>query len=102
MQHAYVHQPSQPKLKKGITTPSSPRKRANVAWSEGLVRISANCFSVGTWMRSMFPFSTLFQEVVPHFYVFGSGVKHEVFGESNNTRAITHERYSGTLLTKIT
>jgi hypothetical protein len=44
---------------KGKTTPSSPRKRANVAWSKGLVRISASCFSVGTWMRSMFPFSTL-------------------------------------------
>jgi hypothetical protein len=24
-----------------------------------LVRISASCFSVGTWMRSMFPYSTL-------------------------------------------
>jgi hypothetical protein len=44
---------------KGKTTPSSPRKRANVAWSKGLVRLSASCFSVGTWMRSMFPFSTL-------------------------------------------
>jgi hypothetical protein len=44
---------------KGKTTPSSPRKRANVAWSNGLVRISASCFSVGTWTRSMFPFSTL-------------------------------------------
>jgi hypothetical protein len=38
---------------------SSPRKHANVAWSKGFVRISASCFSVGTWMRSMFPFSTL-------------------------------------------
>jgi hypothetical protein len=44
---------------KGKSTPSSPRKRANVAWSKGLVRISASCFSVGTSMRSMFPFSTL-------------------------------------------
>jgi hypothetical protein len=44
---------------KGKTTPSSPRKRVNVTWSKGLVRISASCFSVGTWMRSMFPFSTL-------------------------------------------
>jgi hypothetical protein len=44
---------------KGKTTPSSPRKRINVAWSNGLVRISASCFSVGTWMRSMFPFWTL-------------------------------------------
>jgi hypothetical protein len=44
---------------KGKTTPNSPRKRANVAWSKGLVRISASFFSIGTWMRSMFPFSTL-------------------------------------------
>jgi hypothetical protein len=27
------------------------------------------------------------QKVVPHFYVFGSGVKHEVFGNTNGTRA---------------
>jgi hypothetical protein len=32
------------------------------------------------------------QEVVPHFYVFGSGVKHMVFGNTNDTCAITHER----------
>jgi hypothetical protein len=44
---------------KGKTNPSSPRKRGNVAWSKGLVRISASCFYVGTWMRSMFLFSTL-------------------------------------------
>jgi hypothetical protein len=42
------------------------------------------------------------QEVVPHFYVFGFGVKHGVFGNTNSTRAITHERYMGTLLTKVT
>jgi hypothetical protein len=40
------------------------------------------------------------QEVVTHFYVFGSGVEHWVFGNNNGTRAITHERYTGTLLTK--
>jgi hypothetical protein len=42
------------------------------------------------------------QKVVPHFYVFGSGVEHRVFGYTNGTRAITHERYMGTLLTKVT
>jgi hypothetical protein len=42
------------------------------------------------------------QEVVPHFYVFGSGLEHRVFGNTNGTRAITHERYIGTLLTKVT
>jgi hypothetical protein len=42
------------------------------------------------------------QEVVPHFYIFGSGVKHEDFGNTDGTRAITHERYMGTLLTKVT
>jgi hypothetical protein len=35
--------------------------------------------------------------VVPHFYMFGSGVKHGVFGNTDGTRAITHERYMGTL-----
>jgi hypothetical protein len=40
--------------------------------------------------------------VVHHFYVFGSGVKHWIFGNTNGTRAITHERYMGTLLTKVT
>jgi hypothetical protein len=44
---------------KGKMTPCSPRKQANVAWSKGLVRISTSCFSIGTWIRSMFPFSTL-------------------------------------------
>jgi hypothetical protein len=42
------------------------------------------------------------QKVVPHLYVFSSGVKHRIFGNTNGTRAITHERYMGTLLTKIT
>jgi hypothetical protein len=42
------------------------------------------------------------KEVVLHFYVFGLGVKHRVFGNTNGTRAITHERYMGTLLTKVT
>jgi hypothetical protein len=41
-------------------------------------------------------------KVIPHFYVFGSGVKHGIFGNTNGTRAVTHERYMGTLLTKIT
>jgi hypothetical protein len=40
--------------------------------------------------------------VVPHFYMFGSGVKHRIFGNTNSTRAITHERHMGTLLTKVT
>jgi hypothetical protein len=42
------------------------------------------------------------QEVVPHFNMFSSRVKHGVFGNTNGTRAITHERYMGTLLTKVT
>jgi hypothetical protein len=42
------------------------------------------------------------QKVVAHFYMFGSGVKHGVFGNTNGTRAITHEMYMGTLLTKVT
>jgi hypothetical protein len=46
--------------------------------------------------------SIISQKVVPHFYVFGSRVKHKIFGNTNGTHAITHERYLGTLLTKIT
>jgi hypothetical protein len=34
--------------------------------------------------------------------MFGSGVKHGVFCNTNGTCAITHERYMGTLLTKVT
>jgi hypothetical protein len=40
------------------------------------------------------------KKVVPHFYVFGSRVKHWIFVNTNGTRAVTHERYMGTLLTK--
>jgi hypothetical protein len=42
------------------------------------------------------------QEMVPHIYMFGSGVKHGIFGNTNGTHAITHERYMRTLLTKVT
>jgi hypothetical protein len=42
------------------------------------------------------------QEVVPHLYIFGFGVKHGIFGNTNGTRAIRHERNMGTLLTKVT
>jgi hypothetical protein len=40
--------------------------------------------------------------VVPHFYMFGSGVKHRIFGNTNGSRAITHKRHMGTLFTKVT
>jgi hypothetical protein len=40
-------------------TPSSPRKRVKVAWSRGLVKISASWSCVGTWIKIIFPFSTL-------------------------------------------
>jgi hypothetical protein len=46
------------KTQKGKTTPRSPCKRTNIAWSKGLIRIRQVAF-FGTWMRSMFPFSTL-------------------------------------------
>jgi hypothetical protein len=41
------------------------------------------------------------QKVVPHFYVFGSRVKHEIFGNTNGT-VLSHMRYMGTVLTKST
>jgi hypothetical protein len=40
--------------------------------------------------------------VVHHLYMFGSRVKHGVFGNTDGNRAITHERYMGTLVTKVT
>jgi hypothetical protein len=40
-------------------TPSSPRKRVKVAWSRGSVKISASWSCVGTWIKAIFPFSTL-------------------------------------------
>jgi hypothetical protein len=40
-------------------TPSSPRKRVKVAWSRGLVKISASWSCVGTWIKAIFPFSML-------------------------------------------
>jgi hypothetical protein len=39
-------------------TPSSPRKRVKVAWSRGLVKISASWSCVGTCIKAIFPFST--------------------------------------------
>jgi hypothetical protein len=36
------------------------------------------------------------QKVVPHFYMFSSGVKHGIFGNANGTRVITYERHMGT------
>jgi hypothetical protein len=45
-------------LKKS-NTPSSPRKRVKVAWSRGLVKISASWSCVGTSIKAIFPFSTL-------------------------------------------
>jgi hypothetical protein len=36
-----------------------PRKRVKVAWSRGLVKISASWFCMGTWIKAIFPFSTL-------------------------------------------
>jgi hypothetical protein len=91
------------KAQKGKTTPSSPCKRTNVAWSKSLVRLSASYFSVGIWMRSMFPFSTL---SLRKWYLTSICLvlefSTEFIGNTNGTRAITHERYMGTLLTKVT
>jgi hypothetical protein len=40
-------------------TPTSPHKRVKVAWSRGLVKISASWLCVGTWIKVIFPFSML-------------------------------------------
>jgi hypothetical protein len=97
----YIKLPT--KVQKGKTTPSSARKRANVDWSKGLVRISASYFSVGTWMRSMFPFSTMsLRKWHLTFICLVLECSKGVFGNTNGTRAITHERNMGTFLTKDT
>jgi hypothetical protein len=41
------------------------------------------------------------QEMIPHFYMFGSGVKHWVFGYAYGTGAITKKWDLGALLTKV-
>jgi hypothetical protein len=40
-------------------TPSSPRRWVKVAWSRGLLKRSASWSCVGTWIKVIFPFSTL-------------------------------------------
>jgi hypothetical protein len=86
---------------KGKMTPSPPRKWANVAWSKGLVRISVSCFSVGTRMRSMFPFSSL---SLGKWCLTSICLVLEWSTRflATLTCAVTHERYMGTLLTKVT
>jgi hypothetical protein len=96
--HIYINPPTE--AQKGKMTPSSPRKWENVAWSKGLVRISASCFSVGTRWGLCFPSQhCLSENGTSSLY---SGVKLGVFRNTNGTRAITHERLMGTLLTKVT
>jgi hypothetical protein len=41
------------------------------------------------------------QEMIPHFYVFGSGMKHWVFSYAYGTGAITKKWDLGALLTKV-
>jgi len=47
-------------------------------------------------------FLVVFQKVVSHIYVFGFGVEHGVFGNTNGTRATTKKRHSRKAQTKIT
>jgi hypothetical protein len=44
---------------KRATNPKFPRKRTNVAWSRGFVKMSASWSWVETWLNTMVPFSTL-------------------------------------------
>jgi hypothetical protein len=46
-------------------------------------------------------FHIVSQEMIPHFYVFGSGVKHWVFSYAYGTGAITKKWDLGALLTKV-
>jgi hypothetical protein len=75
-------------------TPTSPRKRVKVAWSRGLVKISASWSCVGTRIKVIFSFSTLSQKMIPHIYVLGFGMKHWVlcntYGTTRN-RPLEHQ-----------
>jgi hypothetical protein len=51
--------PTHPTLEIKQTPIPPPRKRVKVAWSRGLVKISASWSCVGTWIKAIFPFSTL-------------------------------------------
>jgi hypothetical protein len=46
-------------LKKSNKHQAAPRKWVKVAWSRGLVKISASWSCVGTWIKAIFPFSML-------------------------------------------
>ena len=54
-----VQKELQDPAQKGKHTPSSPLKRVKVTWSSGLVKMSASWSWVGTWIKAIFPFSTL-------------------------------------------
>jgi hypothetical protein len=82
--------------------PRSPRKRVKVARSKGLLKISASWSCVGTWIKAIFPFSTLsLRKMIHHFYVLGFGMKHWVLCNAYGTGAITLKWDMGILLTKI-
>jgi hypothetical protein len=44
---------------KKLNKHQAPCKRVKVAWSKGLVKISASWSCVGTWIKAIFPFSRL-------------------------------------------
>jgi hypothetical protein len=99
--HMYMRSPTQ--TQRGKTTPCSPRKREKVDWPKGFVKISANYFWVGTWIKSMFPFSTLSLRkwyLTSIFLVMECSTR--FFGNANGTSTITHVRNMGALLTKVT
>jgi hypothetical protein len=75
-------------------TPSSPRKRVKIAWSRGLVKISASWSCVGTWIIAIFPFSML---SLKKWYITSMWLVLEW-----STGAITLKWDMGIFLTKIT
>jgi hypothetical protein len=54
-----LHKELPPPTQETKHTSSSLRKQVKVAWSRGLVKISASWFCVGTWIKVISPFSTL-------------------------------------------
>jgi hypothetical protein len=82
-------------------TPSSPRKRVKVAWSRGLVKISASWSCVGTWIKAIFPFSTLYLRKWYLTSMAWFGMEHWVLCNTYGTDAITLKWDMVILLTKV-
>ena len=102
MQHVYVHQ-THNRSSKRTNHSKLPSQTSKCSLVQRLCQDISELF-LGWHMDEIYVslLNIVSQEVVPHLYMLGSVVQHEVFGNTNGTRAMTHERNMGTLLTKVT